>query len=60
MKDEIIKKLYAVLNALNSISVSGKSNLANLGGSISVLEEIAVTLEGAEDVATDIEETKGS
>ena len=27
-----------------SISVSGKNNLANLSGSISVLEEVAITL----------------
>lgn len=44
MKNEIIQKLSAVLGALNSISVSGKNNLANLSGSISILEEIAMTL----------------
>lgn len=47
MKNEIMQKLGAVINALNSVSVSGKTNLANLSGSISVLEEIAVTLNGA-------------
>lgn len=44
MKNEIMQKLSAVINALNSISVSGKNNLANLSGSISVLEEVAITL----------------
>lgn len=47
MKNEIMQKLSAVINALNSISVSGKSNLANLSGSISVLEEVAITLNDA-------------
>lgn len=47
MKNEIMQKLSAVINALNSISVSGKNNLANLSGSISVLEEVAVTLNDA-------------
>ena len=40
MRDEIVKRLTVVLNALNSISVSGKANLANLSGSIAVLEEV--------------------
>lgn len=47
MKNEIMQKLSAVINALNSISVSGKNNLANLSGSISVLEEVAITLNDA-------------
>lgn len=47
MKNEIMQKLSAVLGALNSISVSGKNNLANLSGSISILEEIALALNAA-------------
>lgn len=47
MKNEIMQKLSAVINALNSISVSGKNNLANLSGSISVLEEVAIALNDA-------------
>lgn len=47
MKNEIMQKLSAVINVLNSISVSGKNNLANLSGSISVLEEVAITLNDA-------------
>lgn len=47
MKNEIMQKLSAVINALNSISVSGKNNLANLSGSISVLEEVVITLNDA-------------
>jgi hypothetical protein len=46
MKDNIMQRLYAVLNALNNVSVSGKQNLANLSGSISVLEEVLNSLDG--------------
>jgi len=41
MNEDIMQKLSTVLIALNSISVSGKQNLANLSGSIVVLEEVA-------------------
>ena len=37
MKDEIMNRLAAVLNALNAVSVNGKQNLANLSGSIAVM-----------------------
>lgn len=40
MKGEIMQRLAAVLAALNTIPVSGKQNLSNLVGSISVIEEI--------------------
>ncbi len=40
MNEEIKTQLVQVLQALNSISVSGRANLANLAGSISVLEDI--------------------
>ena len=48
MKDEIMQRLTVTLNALNSISVNGKANLANLSGSIAMLEEIGVMLSEAE------------
>lgn len=44
MKNEIIQKLGAVINALNNISVKGEQNLANLSGSITVLKEIAAQI----------------
>lgn len=47
MKNEIMQRLVGVLNALNNITVSGKVNLANLGGSIAVVEEVAEMLEGS-------------
>lgn len=47
MKDEIMQRLNVVLNALNNTSVSGKSNLANLSGSIAVLEEVCGMLSDA-------------
>lgn len=53
MKDEIMQKLVVTLNALNSISVNGKQNLANLSGSIAVLEEITNVLSECDIVARD-------
>ena len=47
MKDEIMQRLIAAGNVLNTIPVSGKQNLANLSGSISIIEEaITDTLRG--------------
>lgn len=47
MKEDIMQRLTVTLNALNSISVSGKANLANLSGSIAMLEEVASLLNSA-------------
>lgn len=41
MKNEMIQKIGAVINALNNIYVKGEQNLANLSGSITVLKEVA-------------------
>lgn len=49
MKEEIMQKMVVVLNAMNSISVSGKQNLANLSGCIAVIEEITDIL-GKSDI----------
>lgn len=46
MKDRVLQNISSVIVALNSISVSGKSNLANLSGSITVLEELYAALGG--------------
>lgn len=48
MKEDIMQRITVVLNALNSVSVNGKANLANLSGSIAMLEEIATMLNHAE------------
>ena len=53
MKTEIMQRLNLILGALNSISVSGKTNLANLSGSIAMLEEVAQKLNGVEVVESD-------
>jgi len=53
MKNDILQKLSAVISALNSISVSGKANLENLCGSISVLEDVAKAIIGAEFAGPD-------
>lgn len=48
MKDQVMQRLALVLNALDNISVRGKANLANLSGSITMLEEVAQILNDAE------------
>ena len=58
MKEDIMQKLSAVINALNNVSVCGKVNLGNMAGSINVLEEIAATLSTVE--LTEVEELKGN
>jgi len=52
MKDRVIQQLTIVLNALDNISVRGKANLANLSGSISMLEGVLQILNDAEIVDT--------
>ena len=59
MKDEIMQRLIAAVNALNTIPVSGKQNLANLSGSINVIEEVLGMLEGADVVQKAAEKAKG-
>lgn len=48
MKEDIIQRLNVTLSALNNIAVSGKANLANLSGSIAMIEEIGQMLNDAE------------
>ena len=50
MKDQVMQQLGFVLNALNNVYVKGKANLANLRGSIAILEEVADVLNNAEFV----------
>lgn len=59
MKDEIMQRLIAVGNALNTIPVSGKQNLANLSGSISIIEEVLNMLDGADIVQKAADKAKG-
>lgn len=59
MKDEIMQRLIAVANALNTIPVSGKQNLANLSGSINVIEEVLGVLENADIVQKAPDKAKG-
>lgn len=61
MKDQVMQRLALVLNALDNISVRGKANLANLSGSITMLEEVAQILNDAEIAeATKSEATKSA
>jgi len=48
--NEVIGKLYAVIRALDTITVSGKNNLANLVGSIGTVEEVIQTLQQLDQV----------
>ncbi|MDD5021787.1 MAG: hypothetical protein PHR82_06650 [Endomicrobiaceae bacterium] len=48
-KKEVIGRLSAMLNALNTISVSGKANVLNLGGCIALTEEIIQGLSKEEE-----------
>ncbi len=48
MKDELIQSLSVVLNALDNIEVKGKANLANLSGSIAMIENVISALGSAE------------
>lgn len=59
MKDEIMQRLIAAVNALNTIPVSGKQNLANLSGSINVIEKVLGMLDGADIVQKAAEKAKG-
>lgn len=59
MKDEIMQRLIAAVNALNTIPVSGNQNLANLSGSINVIEEVLGMLDGADIVQKAAEKAKG-
>ena len=59
MKDEIMQRLIAAVNALTTIPVSGKQNLANLSGSINVIEEVLGMLDGADIVQKAAEKAKG-
>lgn len=47
MKDDVTQRMMIILNALNNISVSGKSNLANLSGSIAMLEDVLDDIKSA-------------
>lgn len=42
--DEMYKNLNDVINALNSIETHGRNNLLNLGGSISLIDNVAQAL----------------
>ena len=45
MKNDILKTLNAVINALDSIAVTGQHNRGTLYGSIETLKEIVKQLE---------------
>jgi len=44
MEKEIIQKLISAMNALDSIHVSGRKDLSNMIGSLSIIEDVISTL----------------
>lgn len=42
--EEVISRINMAIMAMNNISVSGKTNLMNLSGSITILEDVISTL----------------
>ena len=40
MNKQTLNKLVSAIGALNNIEVKGKTNLMNLGGCISIIEEV--------------------
>ena len=56
MKEDIMQRLTVTLTALNTVNVSGKSNLANLSGSIAMLEEVCAILDKADITLKDAAE----
>lgn len=58
MKNEVMQRIAAVLNALDNVYVKGRQNLANLSGSITILEETAKILSKCEFVESDDEKQK--
>lgn len=58
MKNRILQNISAVITALNKISVSGKDNLANLSGSICVLEDVCTALNVCEIIEPNANEEK--
>lgn len=59
MKNEIMQRIVAIINALNNVSVKGEDNLANMSGSITILKEVAALISQAQFVeASQEKETK--
>lgn len=56
--NKILQKIITVLDVLNNISVSGKANLANLSGSIAMLEDVAGVINAAQTVEKDKHDNK--
>lgn len=44
MKEQVLTKVNAIINTLDTVSVSGRANWDKMRGSIAVLEEVAKIL----------------
>lgn len=44
MKEQVLAKVNAIINTLDTVSVSGRANWDKMRGSIAVLEEVAKIL----------------
>ena len=58
MEKDIIQKLVSVANALEVISVSGRKDISNMIGCMSVLYDIISTLSNCTITTNDSPETK--
>lgn len=54
MKEQIMQNISAVLGALNNVDVHGKANLANMTGSIEILERVLQALNEVNIVSKDM------
>lgn len=45
MKNEMMQKMAAVVNALNTVTICGEQNMRTLSGSIGVLKELVTELQ---------------
>lgn len=44
MKEQVLAKVNAIINTLDTVSVSGRANWDRMRGSVAVLEEVAKIL----------------
>lgn len=60
MKEQIMQNISAVLGALNNVDVRGKANLANMTGSIEILERVLQALNEVNIVSKDMPAEDGA
>lgn len=51
MKEQVLTKINAIINTLDTVSVSGRANWDKMRGSIAVLEEVLSTVRDCDIVS---------